>query len=72
MQVSASGMVFRGPGAPATGPRHHYVIEVFALDTKLDTPQAATWQETRANVVKAMQGHVRGKSVYFGLFHRPQ
>jgi Raf kinase inhibitor-like YbhB/YbcL family protein len=72
MQVSATGPVYRGPGAPATGPKHHYTIEVFALDTKLDVQPAATWQETRANVVKAMQGHVRGKAVYAGLFHRPQ
>jgi Raf kinase inhibitor-like YbhB/YbcL family protein len=72
MQVSASGPVYRGPGAPATGPKHHYTIEVFALDTKLDVQPAATWQDTRANVVKAMQGHVRGKAVYAGLFRRPQ
>jgi Raf kinase inhibitor-like YbhB/YbcL family protein len=72
MQVSATGPVYRGPGAPATGPKHHYTIEIFALDTKLDVQPAATWQETRANVVKAMQGHVRGKAVYAGLFHRPQ
>jgi Raf kinase inhibitor-like YbhB/YbcL family protein len=72
MQVSATGPVYRGPGAPANGPRHHYTIEVFALDTKLDVPAAATWQETRTNVVKAMQGHIRAKAVYAGLFHRPQ
>jgi len=72
MQVSATGPVYRGPGAAASGPKHHYTIEVFALDTKLDVKPAATWQETRANVVKAMQGHVKGKAVYVGLFHRPQ
>src|SRR5947208_5877704 len=53
MQVSASpGNVYRGPGAPATGPKHHYTIEVYALDSKLDVQPAATWQETRADVVK--------------------
>jgi Raf kinase inhibitor-like YbhB/YbcL family protein len=71
-QISASGPVYRGPGAPASGPRHHYVFELFALDTMLDVQAAATWQETRATVVKAMQGHVRGKAVYSGLFRRPQ
>ena len=71
MQVSATGPVYRGPGAPATGPKHHYTIEVFALDTALNVQPAATWQETRAAVVKAMQGHVKGKAVYAGLFHRP-
>ena len=71
-QVSASGPVYRGPGAPATGPMHHYTFEIFALDTKLDVPAAADAFETRTNVMKAMQGHILGKAVYMGLFHRPQ
>ena len=32
-QISASGPYYRGPAAPATGPPHHYVFELFALDT---------------------------------------
>jgi len=77
-QISASGPNYRGPGAAATGPLHHYTFEVYALDTKLDvTPSTATPQinaalETRTNVMKALQGHVLGKAVYVGLFHRPQ
>ena len=35
-QISASGPGYRGPGAPATGPLHHYTFEVYALDAKLD------------------------------------
>jgi|SRR5438132_2791670 len=70
-QISASGATYRGPGAPATGPFHHYTIEVYALDTKVDIEPAANEQDTRVNVMKAMQGHVRGKAVYVGLFHRP-
>ncbi len=70
-QTSASGPSFRGPGAAATGPRHHYTFEVYALDTKLDAATSADAFETRANVMKAMQGHVLGKAVYVGLFHRP-
>src|SRR5215471_12864699 len=35
-QISASGLQYRGPGAAATGPLHHYTFEVYALDTKLD------------------------------------
>jgi Raf kinase inhibitor-like YbhB/YbcL family protein len=77
-QISASGPQYRGPGAAANGPLHHYTFEVYALDTKIDvaastnaTPiQAAL--ETRAAVMKAMQGHVIGKAVYVGLFKRPQ
>lgn len=71
-QVSASGPVYRGPGAPATGPRHHYTFEIYALDTKLDVAPAADAFETRTAVFKAMQGHVLGKAVYVGLFHRPR
>src|SRR5262245_12249369 len=71
-QISATGPVYRGPGAPATGPLHHYVFEVYALDTKLDVQPTADAFETRANVMKAMQGHILGKAVYGGLFRRPQ
>ena len=77
-QISASGLQYRGPGAAATGPLHHYTFEVYALDTKLDLTASAAAQpvpaalETRANVMKAMQGHVLGKAVYVGLFRRPQ
>ncbi len=71
-QISASGPVYRGPGAPATGPVHHYTFEIYALDTKLDVPATADAFETRANVMKAVQGHILGKAVYVGLFRRPQ
>src|SRR5688572_14951120 len=71
-QTSASGPVYRGPGAPATGPQHHYTFEIYALDTKLDVSVGADAFETRANVMKAMQGHILGKAVYVGLFRRPQ
>ena len=41
---------FLGPGAGAQGPYHHYTMELFALDSKLDLgPDAA-----RADVLKAM------------------
>jgi Raf kinase inhibitor-like YbhB/YbcL family protein len=76
-QISASGPVYRGPGAPATGPLHHYTIEVYALDTKIDVTPSTNAQlpiaavETRTSVMKAMQGHVLGKAVYVGLFRRP-
>ena len=72
MQTSASGPVYRGPGAPATGPVHHYTFEIYALDTKLDVVHGADAFETRANVMKAIQGHILGKAVYVGLFKRPQ
>jgi Raf kinase inhibitor-like YbhB/YbcL family protein len=71
-QISATGAMYRGPGAPATGPMHHYVFELFALDTKLDVQPTADAFETRANVLKAIQGHILAKAVYGGLFRRPQ
>jgi hypothetical protein len=71
-QTSASGPVYRGPGAPASGPPHHYTFEIYALDTKLDVPMGADAFETRTAVMKAAQGHVLGKAVYVGLFRRPQ
>jgi Raf kinase inhibitor-like YbhB/YbcL family protein len=61
-----SGAVgYRGPCAPPGIP-HHYTFELFALDTKLDLPSSAT----RADVLKAMDGHIIGHAVLIGLFHR--
>lgn len=71
-QISATGTMYRGPGAPANGPFDHYVFELYALDTKLDVKPASDAFETRTNVFKAMQGHILGKAVYGGLFRRPQ
>ena len=71
-QISATGQVYRGPGAPANGPRHHYMFELYALDATIAVEPAADAFETRANVFKAMQGHVLAKAVYGGLFRRPQ
>jgi len=71
-QISATGPYYRGPGALAAGPAHHYVFELFALDAPIDVPPVgASPPSTRAAVVTAMAGHVRGKAVYTGLFKRP-
>lgn len=71
-QFSATGQMYRGPGAGANGPKHHYMFEIYALDTMLDVPPAADAFESRAAVMKAIQGHILGKAVYGGLFRRPQ
>jgi len=71
-QHSATGEMYRGPGAPATGPPHHYMFEIYALDTKLDVMPGADAFASRASVMQAMQGHILGKAVYGGLFKRPQ
>ena len=63
-QISATGPDYRGPAIPATGPAHHYAIEVYALDVMLDVPAVgATPPATRAAIMAAMGGHVRGKGV---------
>ena len=71
-QISASGLMYRGPGAPASGPRHHYTFELFALDTKVDVQPGTDGFESRTKVIQAIQGHVLAKAAYDGLFHRPQ
>jgi Raf kinase inhibitor-like YbhB/YbcL family protein len=58
---------YMGMGAPAAGPYHHYTYQLFALDTKLDLGPDAT----RTDVLKAMDGHILGKAVVVGRFHRP-
>jgi len=55
---------FRGPCPPAGKP-HHYIFELYALDTKLDAGADAS----RADVMKAMDGHVIGKASYTGIVH---
>jgi Raf kinase inhibitor-like YbhB/YbcL family protein len=70
-QISATGPNYRGPAAPAGGAPHHYVFELFALDTLLDVPAVgASPVQTRAAVIAAMAGHVRGKGVYVGSYRR--
>jgi Raf kinase inhibitor-like YbhB/YbcL family protein len=57
---------YRGPGAGAAGPLHHYTLELFALDTKLDLGPNAT----RTEVLNAIEGHILAKGVLAGRFHR--
>ena len=72
-QISVSGPYYRGPAAPASGPVHHYAFELFALDTVVDVPAVgAPPAATRAAVMTAMAGHVRGKGVMVALFRRQQ
>lgn len=70
-QMSGTGPYYRGPAAPASGPPHHYVFEIFALDTWVDVPAVGqSPAATRAAVVAAMSGHVRGKGTLFGTYRR--
>lgn len=71
-QVSVTGPLYRGPGAAANGPLHHYTFELFALDITLDKQPAADAFQTRAMIMKAMQGHILARCAYTGRFRRPQ
>jgi Raf kinase inhibitor-like YbhB/YbcL family protein len=58
---------YMGPGAPP-GPRyHHYVFELYALNTKLDLPETAS----RAELLAAMKGKTVAKAAYVGRYRSP-
>ena len=70
-QISASGPYYRGPGAPASGPAHHYVFEIYALDASIDVPPVGQSPAlTRAAVEQAMAGKIRARGTLVGLFKR--
>jgi hypothetical protein len=64
VQLKTRTAGFMGPGA--RGIYHHYTLELFALDTKLSLGPDATRQQ----VQDAMDGHILGKAVVEGRFHR--
>ena len=71
-QISGTGPYYRGPAAAATGPLHHYVFELYALDAMLDVPAVgAAPPATREAVVAAMATHIRGKAALVGIYRRP-
>lgn len=64
-QISASGQMYRAPAGP--GRQHHYVFWLLALDTKIDVQPGDPF-DTREAVMKALQGHVIGRSTYMTVF----
>jgi Raf kinase inhibitor-like YbhB/YbcL family protein len=55
---------YMGPGAP-NGPRyHHYVFELYALNSNLDLPPNAS----RDDLIKAMAGKTTAKAAYVGRY----
>lgn len=70
-QISQTGPNYRGPGAAASGPPHHYVFELYAVDGPINVPAVGqSPAATRDAVIAAMTGRVRAKGVYVGLFKR--
>jgi Raf kinase inhibitor-like YbhB/YbcL family protein len=57
---------FQPPCPPPGATPHHYIFEMYALDAKLDLPAGSA----RADLLKAMDGHVIGKATYVGLVGR--
>ncbi|MGA2213478.1 MAG: YbhB/YbcL family Raf kinase inhibitor-like protein [Bryobacteraceae bacterium] len=56
---------YLGPCPPAGLP-HHYTLEVYALDAKLDLAATAV----RDDLEKALSGHILASGVYNGVFHQ--
>jgi len=57
---------FQPPCPPPGATPHHYIFEIYALDSKLDLAAGSP----RADLLKAMDGHVVGKATYVGIFGR--
>ena len=67
-QISATGPNYRGPGAPAAGPAHHYVFELFALDTMLDVPAVGASPPNDARGGRRRDGRAHPRQ---SVIHRP-
>ena len=57
---------YQPPCPPPGATPHHYIFEIYALDTKLDLAAGSS----RADLLKGMDGHVVGKATYVGMFGR--
>jgi hypothetical protein len=57
---------YQPPCPPPGATPHHYIFEIYALDAKVDLAAGSS----RADLLKAMDGHVIGKSTYIGMFGR--
>jgi hypothetical protein len=73
-QLSVSGPYYRGPGAPASGPAHHYLFELFAIEGDVTSPpvppQGTSVAQARQAIVESMAGRIRGKAVAAGWWKR--
>jgi Raf kinase inhibitor-like YbhB/YbcL family protein len=60
------GKIGYGGPAPPRGKPHRYFFKLYALDTLLDLPAGAS----KADLVKAMEGHVLGEVQLMGTYAR--
>ncbi len=63
--VNDFGRMSYGGPCPPSG-THHYVFKIYALDTKLNLKEGAG----KADLEKAMEGHILARSELIGLFKR--
>ena len=61
-QVSMRGPQYMGPAPPAGHPFHHYIFQVYALNSTLDVAPGGS----RADVEKAMEGKILARGAYVG------
>jgi len=64
---SAGSLGYRGPRPPEGDPPHHYHLQLFAVDRRLDVRVGAD----RDEVLEQMNGHVLAKGELVGTFKRP-
>jgi phosphatidylethanolamine-binding protein (PEBP) family uncharacterized protein len=65
---STSGQAgYKGPRPPVGDAPHHYHVQIFALDKKLDLPPGTD----RDEVLSAAQGHVLASGELVATFKRP-
>jgi Raf kinase inhibitor-like YbhB/YbcL family protein len=57
--------IYRGP-APPPGKPHHYTFTVYALDAELPLAEGLT----KADLLKAMEGHVIGQGALVSIYER--
>ena len=58
---------YRGPGAPAAGPPHHYTLTLYALNAPLELADNAG----RPEVMAAMEGKVVARGIFNGRYKAP-
>ncbi|MBI2155045.1 MAG: YbhB/YbcL family Raf kinase inhibitor-like protein [Candidatus Rokubacteria bacterium] len=56
---------YGGP-CPPRGPAHRYFFKLYALDTEITLPP----RKTKAELLKAMEGHVLGQTELMGRYKR--
>lgn len=56
---------YGGP-CPPPGPAHRYFLKLYALDAELKLPP----RKTKADLLKAMEGHILGQAELMGRYRR--